>query len=412
MRTNILDFVACLSILLNCVAMLYFNNDWFVHGNNHDLNGAGRLDNVLSTINGITILLILGVFVLTVVETRLKASSVTKLSNAVARLVIEVQHELGENRDDFLTHLGETDEKLQPLEWLSKAQAVADEVSFKQFKQAAERCIQGTTSHVILEAVFFVLKLINADDDIHSRVITSQQIREDIASKRGVPRQLVRAFSSFFFACFDSSVCFETFLPVPQIHEFLGVAPAKAVYLSQKRRSSLVESASSAVFSVTRSARNDAQAHVWRHSRVRDAARKICWELSQSLSPLDLWRWIGKNEDQPLICASLFCFSARLAPHIPDLAEIGAYSKSLTAKTYREAAERMPRLLLLSAFGDAELAGNMKYFLEHLEEAERRISEADLELLAGVMPKDRGPVLYWMIKERATHHAIESHFSF
>ena len=401
MRTNILDFVACLSILLNCVAMLYFNNDWFINGKNRpEPNGAVNLDNVLGVINGITVLLILSVFVVTIIEARFKASSARKLSSAVARMVVEVQQELSTSRDEFCILLGETDEKLQPLD----AQTVADEVSFKQFKQAAERCMHGKTCPVILEAVFFVLKLINADDDVHSAFITSRQVREEVASARGVPRQLVRALS-LCLHCVVSSIALRA-CSVQQIHEFLGNAPGKALYLSQKRRSSLIKSASSSMLSVTRMNDNDALGYEWHHSRVRDAVHKICWELSQSLSPVELWRWIRQNEEQSSILASLFCFAARLVPHIPDLAEIGAYSRSLTAKTYREAAERMPRILLMSAFGNAELGSNMKFFLEHLEEAEKKISDTDLELLAGVMPKDRGPVLYWMIKERGCRTCV------
>ena len=199
MRTNILDFVACLSILLNCVAMLYFNNDWFINGKNRpEPNGAVNLDNVLGVLNGITVLLILSVFVVTIIEARFKASSARKLSSAVARMVVEVQQELSTSRDEFCILLGETDEKLQPLD----AQTVADEVSFKQFQQAAERCIHGKTCHVILEAVFFVLKLINADDNVHSAFITSHQVREEVASARGVPRQLVRAWSLLLAMCF------------------------------------------------------------------------------------------------------------------------------------------------------------------------------------------------------------------
>jgi hypothetical protein len=80
---------------------------------------------------------------------------------------------------------------------------------------------------------------------------------------------------------------------------------------------------------------------------------------------------------------------------------MGAYSKSLTALTYKQAAQRMPRLILMSAFGEAELAQNMVYFLEHLEQAERLLTEKDLRLLENVMVKDRGPLLYWLINERA-----------
>ena len=62
----------------------------------------------------------------------------------------------------------------------------------------------------------------------------------------------------------------------------------------------------------------------------------------------------------------------------------------------------MPRLLLMSAFGDSELAQNMVYFLEHLEQAEHTLTEKDLRLLSNISVKDRGPILYWLINERAS----------
>ena len=62
----------------------------------------------------------------------------------------------------------------------------------------------------------------------------------------------------------------------------------------------------------------------------------------------------------------------------------------------------MPRLLLMSAFGDSELAQNMVYFLEHLEQAEHTLTEKDLRLLTNISVKDRGPILYWLINERAS----------
>jgi hypothetical protein len=62
----------------------------------------------------------------------------------------------------------------------------------------------------------------------------------------------------------------------------------------------------------------------------------------------------------------------------------------------------MPRLILMSAFGEAELAQNMVYFLEHLEQAEHTLTEKDLRLLDNIILKDRGPMLYWLINERAS----------
>ena len=61
----------------------------------------------------------------------------------------------------------------------------------------------------------------------------------------------------------------------------------------------------------------------------------------------------------------------------------------------------MPRLILMSAFGESELAENMVYFLEHLEQAEHSISDKELRYLENISVKDRGPVLYWLMNECA-----------
>jgi hypothetical protein len=67
----------------------------------------------------------------------------------------------------------------------------------------------------------------------------------------------------------------------------------------------------------------------------------------------------------------------------------------------------MPRLILMSAFGEAELAENMVYFLDHLEQAEHTIPEKDLRLLENITVKDRGPILFWLINERGRgEHAL------
>ena len=61
----------------------------------------------------------------------------------------------------------------------------------------------------------------------------------------------------------------------------------------------------------------------------------------------------------------------------------------------------MPRLILMSAFGESELAENMVDFLEHLEQAEHSIPDNELRYLENISVKDRGPILYWLINECA-----------
>jgi len=122
---------------------------------------------------------------------------------------------------------------------------------------------------------------------------------------------------------------------------------------------------------------------------------------------MSLQRWVSAHKDDEASLASVFNLSARLARHIPDHAEVGAYANSVKAETYREAADGLPRLLLMSVFGDDELARNVEFFLAHLEdsrrppsESETAISHEDSRMLKNIVGKDRGPFLYWLVSER------------
>jgi hypothetical protein len=98
--------------------------------------------------------------------------------------------------------------------------------------------------------------------------------------------------------------------------------------------------------------------------------------------------------------SALFCLSAWTASLIPDHADIGAYSNSVKSRIYKKAAEQMPRLLLVSAFGHEDVAQNVKYFLEQLEHAENVLSNEELAVIDNLMAKDRGPFLFWLVNER------------
>ena len=139
---------------------------------------------------------------------------------------------------------------------------------------------------------------------------------------------------------------------------------------------------------------------LWKSSRLLEIVRSICWEIQFSLGPLALRRWMDKNRLHDVKMVSLFCLTAWVGPHIPDDAAVSAYSKSPEAKVFKKAAKEMPRLILAAAFGDDEVALNMKYFLEQLKNAQKTISKDDLRILDNVAGKDRGPFLYWLLEER------------
>ena len=97
--------------------------------------------------------------------------------------------------------------------------------------------------------------------------------------------------------------------------------------------------------------------------------------------------------------ASVVWLVFRLAPVIPDYSEIGAYSGSLSAHVYNEAAANLPQLLIMLSFGDPVLNSSLKAFLEHLVLAEELLTRKDRRMTDKVVFKDRGPLLYWLANE-------------
>jgi hypothetical protein len=67
------------------------------------------------------------------------------------------------------------------------------------------------------------------------------------------------------------------------------------------------------------------------------------------------------SEEGAAKIARLFAMAASLAPLIPDTADIGAYSKSLEAHTYKRIVQQMPRLIVAAAFGERLVADNMRF---------------------------------------------------
>jgi hypothetical protein len=55
----------------------------------------------------------------------------------------------------------------------------------------------------------------------------------------------------------------------------------------------------------------------WRIREVRNCARKICAEITNSFDAIQLHRMLKENADDSTVL-SIFNFSARLARHIPD----------------------------------------------------------------------------------------------
>jgi hypothetical protein len=143
------------------------------------------------------------------------------------------------------------------------------------------------------------------------------------------------------------------------------------------------------------------KATLWKAERVRMCMRKICSELGESIAPLAYRRQLDQVMDLESGLSGLFCFSAWIAPVVSNHSDVGAYSNSTAAMVYKHVATRMPRLILVAAFGKSECGENMKMFMDNAIDAEERITEMDLEMVADITPKDRGPFLYWLLNERA-----------
>ena len=162
--------------------------------------------------------------------------------------------------------------------------------------------------------------------------------------------------TSFFHECLYRDYVF-------QLAEFLGLAPAKisahmatTAAQNMQRAAEKVgaalspKSLASKLKSVDRN--YEECCPPWISSRIYGLCRKVCWELTFSIDPFELFKTIrGIKHQEDKLC-SLFCFSAWMAPVIPDYADIGAYSMATKARIYRKAAERMPKLILEASFGE------------------------------------------------------------
>ena len=177
---NILDFVTCVSITLNCLATLYFNDKAFVQ-----TRGVQHLDAILVVVHIICILSIFVVFSWTSIENHFRRLSISAISNRVSQAIITLQQDVLANGAEFARMLDNGDKHLE-----------TDVTTFNEFKIATQRSLANQPSDNLLEATFFILKLVEADDDPHEEDILSPQMREQLASDTGVRTDYVRHFAA------------------------------------------------------------------------------------------------------------------------------------------------------------------------------------------------------------------------
>jgi hypothetical protein len=190
-----------------------------------------------------------------------------------------------------------------------------------------------------------------------------------------------------------------------QVREFIGLDP-KLYDLWTPASTLILDFTRSAAFRLTpksvtpNSLKPGLDSAFWRESLVRRYAKLLCTEVSLSVRPYALRAFVKKNVELDSKLAEVFCFSTWTAPVVCDYSSNGAYSNGIAARIYNQAAERMPRLLLLAAFSKKDVVQNMQGFMDNWERAESRFTKDDLALLGQIDVKDRGPFLYWLLNER------------
>jgi hypothetical protein len=369
--------------MLHCISFLYYNNPSFV-----TTDGARALDTLLVVINCFMFIWVLGLFSIACLLRGYRNRAIRLLSASVASSVLGLQRKLSAQKDALiaqLTHLNHRDEKQL--------------VPFADFKTAVEKCLASFESPAVLESAYAVLTLLHVDHSCQEDMDLTTTMRQAFMKDLGVPYQLVLIAIPLSL---HSPCSVQTSFWV-QILEFVGASRGLASHMSRKRLVSEVGSALD--HSPPRDQKPSHEAHAWNARQVRRVAEKISHEIGMSLFPVSMYgvvnrRMKGHANGQSAELLDIFRLSAWLAPHIPDTADIGAYSNGNKAKVYRQIAARLPRLLLLSSFGSVDVLKSIASFIEHMEVSESTFSDDDVAVFDLVSEKDKGPFLYWLVNER------------
>jgi hypothetical protein len=338
----------------------------------------------LVVVNIVTYIFILGLFAVTLMEMWFRAALLRRMTAEVAGQITTLQMELLEHRDEFIESLDtDYDEKRG--------------IDLERFEAAVRKAIKSSAlkpSGHLIEVLAMLIKMVDGKD------------YEDADTAK----------SSLF---------------MNHIFEFLGVSPASNARSSRMSQSkSITKLALTPTKSVTRSSpttssppkspsfrsemghegsSEDPMSNLWKRARIQALLRKLCLELPHSFQPMAVYRFSASGEKGSQATAqskltALLTLSSRLAPYIPDSADVGSYSNAASAMIYKKAAQQMPRLLVIGMFGEDAVTKNLQYFLAQLENAERELSKEELSISETIVAKDRGPMLYWLLNERDERH--------
>ena len=179
-----------MSILLQCLASLYFSDSGFVAGSDGNGSGAAALDTILVIVICLCLTCTLALFVLVLLEMQFRTSTIRTMSKGIAKVVLLVQKKLTEKQAAFIHVL----EDGLAQEGQGKS---GQTVKFSLLHKAVITALQDGASTTWLpspdaiRALLCVLKMVNGDDDVHSHFL-SDKMRESVAGDDGVPLSMVR----------------------------------------------------------------------------------------------------------------------------------------------------------------------------------------------------------------------------
>jgi hypothetical protein len=429
------------SMMFHCIASIYYADSSF------DGRHAVYLEISLIVVNLGVVAIAVGLYIMSLLEDKFKTAAVTGLAGGVANLIVSLQLEMRGQAQSLLRTLDEATRATPPLAkgcrvshptnglgvvtavvldnargklfvlfdsgephhysvesasktlqaYKDRGDAPEDAVLLDEFQQGVQQCLQRHhISPAALEALFLMLKFLDAEEN--AEVYTTQT---------WVSMRVVSISATSAGLCVRISHA-----PRLQVREFLGEHPSSktrslvgtisqsAMGRLHSRLSRLSPVGAAALQNAVIVQEIASRPHDgWNSSLVKKTTLKLCAEIQNSVKPAAFRRWTRRNRGNESSMAAFFCFCCWVAPHIPDDAEVGVYSRTLAAKVYRTAARRIPEMILVAAFGEAAGVRSMQGFMRLWEHAERTLSD-DFRLLGSLDERDHGPFLFWLLNER------------
>jgi hypothetical protein len=157
----------------------------------------------LVVVHILMIICIFAVFVSTLIEIRFRKASVTTISTSVSKSVLQLQARLLQNRERFLHEVGigltpgsnggSATEPAPTLIPTAEKEASSASTTRDAFITAANNALNGSPHPIsasCVEALYYVLKMIQDDDDPLELIMTPES-RVAISSAHGLSHQLV-----------------------------------------------------------------------------------------------------------------------------------------------------------------------------------------------------------------------------